>query len=94
MTYRYLAAAGGIAEGPVARAPGARVPAVIRGSLRLPPGPGSPARRSLLDASGRKVMSLRPGPNDVRHLAPGVYFVHSSVGSRCPQPPDKVVIQR
>jgi hypothetical protein len=78
MTYRYLAAAGGIAEGPVARAPGARVPAVVRGSLRLPPGPGSPARRSLLDASGRRVLELRPGPNDVRRLAPGVYFVRAS----------------
>ncbi len=29
----------------------------------------------LLDAAGRRVMSLVPGPNDVRHLAPGVYFV-------------------
>jgi hypothetical protein len=28
----------------------------------------------LLDASGRKVMELAPGPNDVRGLAPGVYF--------------------
>jgi hypothetical protein len=25
--------------------------------------------------SGRKVLDLRPGPNDVRVLAPGVYFV-------------------
>ncbi len=30
---------------------------------------------SLLDASGRKVMDLQPGANDVRALAPGVYFV-------------------
>jgi hypothetical protein len=29
----------------------------------------------LLDASGRKVLDLWPGPNDVSHLAPGVYFV-------------------
>ena len=29
----------------------------------------------LLDVSGRKVMSLRPGPNDVSALAPGAYFV-------------------
>ncbi len=29
----------------------------------------------VLDITGRKVMGLRPGPNDVRHLAPGVYFV-------------------
>jgi hypothetical protein len=29
----------------------------------------------LLDISGREVMNLHPGPNDIRHLAPGVYFV-------------------
>ena len=29
----------------------------------------------LLDISGRQVMVLRPGANDVRALAPGVYFV-------------------
>ncbi|MFO7675597.1 MAG: T9SS type A sorting domain-containing protein [bacterium] len=33
------------------------------------------SRAALLDASGRKVMELQPGDNDVRHLAPGVYFV-------------------
>jgi hypothetical protein len=32
-------------------------------------------RPSLLDASGRRVLSLRPGPNDVSRLAPGVYFL-------------------
>ncbi len=32
-------------------------------------------RPALLDAAGRKVMVLAPGPNDVRHLPPGVYFV-------------------
>jgi YVTN family beta-propeller protein len=34
-------------------------------------------RAGLLDAAGRKVMELRSGPNDVRALAPGVYFVSS-----------------
>jgi hypothetical protein len=29
----------------------------------------------LLDISGREVMGLKPGANDVRTLAPGVYFV-------------------
>jgi hypothetical protein len=29
----------------------------------------------LLDITGRKVMDLAPGENDIRHLAPGVYFV-------------------
>jgi hypothetical protein len=87
----------GTRESPEARNPeaGWTVPAILRGSLVLPSALGVPTPGfALLDASGRKVMSLRPGPNDVRRLAPGVYFVHSSVGSRCPQPPDKVVIQR
>jgi len=30
---------------------------------------------ALLDASGRRVMSLHAGPNDVSSLAPGAYFV-------------------
>jgi hypothetical protein len=30
---------------------------------------------------GRKVMDLKPGPNDIRHLAPGVYFMREE-GSR------------
>ena len=36
------------------------------------------SRAVLLDATGRKVMKLQAGPNDVRHLAPGVYFVRST----------------
>jgi photosystem II stability/assembly factor-like uncharacterized protein len=35
---------------------------------------------SLLDASGRRVLDLHPGPNDVSRLAPGVYFVRSASG--------------
>jgi hypothetical protein len=30
---------------------------------------------SVVDAAGRKVLNLKPGLNDVRSLAPGVYFV-------------------
>jgi hypothetical protein len=41
--------------------------------------PGATSRKSqaasLMDASGRKVMDLEPGANDVRALAPGVYFI-------------------
>jgi hypothetical protein len=33
---------------------------------------------ALLNSAGRKVMDLQPGPNDVRHLSPGVYFVHEA----------------
>jgi hypothetical protein len=39
-------------------------------------------RPALLDAAGRRVLDLKPGPNDVSRLAPGVYFVHSSFGIR------------
>ncbi len=35
----------------------------------------STAQAHLYDASGRKVTSLRPGPNDISRLVPGVYFV-------------------
>ncbi len=40
---------------------------------------------ALLDASGRKVMSLRPGSNDLCHLSSGVYFVRWTSGSRTSQ---------
>ncbi|MCX6841474.1 MAG: hypothetical protein NTX53_04210 [candidate division WOR-3 bacterium] len=37
-----------------------------------------PQAASLLDILGRKVLDLHPGANDVRALAPGVYFVRES----------------
>jgi len=56
---------------------------VVRGVLYVGLGTRSelPGRNSvmsravLLDATGRKVKELQAGPNDVRHVAPGVYFV-------------------
>jgi hypothetical protein len=39
---------------------------------------------SLFDPSGREVASLRPGPNDVGHLAPGVYVLRQTSGGECP----------
>ena len=36
------------------------------------------ARGELLDISGRKVLNLQPGANDVSDLAPGVYFVREA----------------
>ena len=30
---------------------------------------------ALLDITGRKVVDLVPGPNDIRHISPGVYFI-------------------
>jgi YVTN family beta-propeller protein len=50
---------------------------IVRGVLFLAEAPSHQSRASsgLLDVSGRQVMALHPGPNDVRALAPGVYFV-------------------
>lgn len=57
-------------------------PTIVRGVLFLPrdmtelPGNSDRVpRSSLLDIAGRKVLDLRPGPNDISRLAPGVYFV-------------------
>ncbi|MBN2464226.1 hypothetical protein JXD38_01185, partial [candidate division WOR-3 bacterium] len=67
-------------------------PTIVRGVLFLPrdgaghdPSArhlGSCPKPSLLDAAGRKVMDLVPGANDVRALAPGVYFVREGGVSR------------
>ena len=77
---------------------------IVRGVLYLRPSPfplpvgeGQEVRgRSLLlDAAGRQVLSLSPGPNDVRHLAPGVYFVRRpSAGGGEPSAVTKVVVTR
>ena len=69
---------------------------VCRGSLRMPRTLEPWTPRTLVSITGRRVMSLQPGENDIRHLAPGVYFV------RRPETGDgrpgtavrKVVIQR
>jgi YVTN family beta-propeller protein len=57
-------------------------PTFVRGILFLPrdmtelPGNSDRVPRlSLMDAAGRKIMALLSGANDVRELAPGVYFV-------------------
>jgi len=39
-------------------------------------------RGELLDAAGRKVLELHSGANDVRRLAPGVYFIREGLGVR------------
>jgi hypothetical protein len=51
---------------------------MLRGALVMPAASSrNPQAASLLDISGRKVMDLRPGANDVRALAPGIYFVRA-----------------
>lgn len=66
---------------------------VVRGVLFLPSSLLT-ANSSLLSIDGRKVLDLRPGANDVRALAPGIYFVRSgpSTESRQPSAVTKVVL--
>jgi hypothetical protein len=69
---------------------------VCRGSLVLPRTLDPSTPWTLVSITGRKVMDIAPGPNDIRHIAPGVYFV------RRPETEDgrprtavrKVIIQR
>jgi hypothetical protein len=90
----------GVSEpgGGVAQEPGLQA-TIFRGVLALSVSPHPRVSESpcLLDACGRKVMELRAGANDVRALAPGVYFVRQQgsrirgfEGSRV----DKVVVTR
>ncbi|MEO0086015.1 MAG: M14 family zinc carboxypeptidase [candidate division WOR-3 bacterium] len=57
----------------------APLPAIVCGRLILHESPAGHWERSrditLADAAGRKVMTLAPGTNDIRHLPSGVYFV-------------------
>jgi hypothetical protein len=59
---------------------------------------GTPMRVSavgeLWDATGRRAAALQSGPNDISHLAPGVYFVREKpLASRNrPQATRKIVI--
>jgi hypothetical protein len=56
-------------------------PTIIRGVPLLPEAVGDrrlAAGAHLLDISGRRVLTLRPGANDVWALAPGVYFVRQA----------------
>lgn len=49
----------------------------------------------MLDISGRKVLSLHPGANDVSRIAQGVYFVREERGvSREESAVRRVIVQR
>ncbi len=81
---------------PVAFEPAAA--SIARAVLFLPEASGVKRGAScvMLGASGRKVMDLTPGANDIRHLAPGVYFVRGK-GSRSQGsegPSRKVILTR
>jgi hypothetical protein len=55
-------------------------PTIVRGVLFLPlaSGVGREASGVLLDISGRKVMPLKPGRNDLSRLARGIYFAREA----------------
>ena len=75
---------------PVAETPHPQ-PTINRGIL---PQPGK-QKATLLDITGRRVMDLAPGPNDIRHIAPGVYFLHQpTADGRQLTAVRKVVVQR
>jgi hypothetical protein len=77
---------------------------IVRGVLFLPRSLDPSIPSALLDISGRKVLDLHPGANDVRILAPGVYFCRLTAGftpsaeppavGRRPSAVTKVVITR
>jgi hypothetical protein len=71
---------------------------VVRGVLNMQVGSRQyPAYRAeLLDITGRKVMDLHAGANDLLALAPGVYFVREEpqASSLGPQAVQKVIIAR
>ena len=70
---------------------------VTRGVLFLPEATSrKPQAASLWDPAGRRAAVLKSGPNDIRHLAPGVYFVREErqASSRRLQVVRKVVITR
>jgi hypothetical protein len=68
---------------PVARLP---LPTLVRRVLPLP----GRIPAMMFDISGRLVMDLEPGQNDIRHVAPGVYFVRQEETDRT----TKVVVQK
>jgi YVTN family beta-propeller protein len=51
-----------------------RAATIVHGVLSVP------SSSALLDVTGRKVLDLEPGPNDVSGLAPGVYSVRGASG--------------
>lgn len=92
-----ISAGVGIAECKAGQRSRNRTLSICRGVLTCQPTAScAQLAAELLDLSGRKVMDLQPGENDVRHLAPGVYFVRRPMteDGRPRAAVRKVVIQR
>jgi hypothetical protein len=87
----------GIEESPGPQATSHKLePTIIRGVLFLSEARSErrEARSELLDISGRKVLDLVPGANDVRAQVPGVYFVREAQAQAQAQVIRKVVVTR
>ncbi|MFO7651036.1 MAG: VCBS repeat-containing protein, partial [bacterium] len=87
----------GLAEGPSSLVPRpSSLASVVRGILMGRQLTADGSRQALIDAAGRRVMELAAGANDVRHLAPGVYFIRQegSKGQGFVGSSKKVIIAR
>jgi len=73
---------------------GAKMPARLQTLVRRTAPLRLPFAASLYDKSGRRVVVLRQGPNDVSRLAAGVYFLceKPQAANHKPQPVRKVVV--
>jgi hypothetical protein len=91
----YVRPSGAVAEGGVGAEVQRTRATVCRGELFLPQAgmANDQVPMIMLDVSGRKVVDLRLGINDIRQVAPGIYFVLSAVSGQRPAV-TKVVIQR
>jgi hypothetical protein len=76
----------GVAEERMKAEGGGLSQTIVRGALFVEDGRRKPVDRMLLvDAAGRVVMELRPGENDIGHLASGVYYVVTPHPNPLPQ---------
>ncbi|MEO0078557.1 MAG: SBBP repeat-containing protein, partial [candidate division WOR-3 bacterium] len=65
---------------------------IVRGALHL--AGREQSGPALLDASGRRVMKLDPGANDLGQLAPGVYFVLTATSPRSSPRVNRIVVTK
>ena len=80
-------AASGVEDDPKPQTAESRPAAtIIRGTLSLTRSLNPSFPSSLLDVSGRAVLDLKPGANDVSRLAPGVYYLSEQAASRSDRP--------
>ncbi len=70
----------GVEERAEVSLPAEAEPTLVRSILYLPERAGVAGKPVLVDITGRRVLELVPGANDVRCLTPGVYFIRSNAG--------------